>query len=50
MFSEGAHTYAFLIVFIKKLMINPRRREGAHKHAFLIVSIKKSIRNPSRRE
>ena len=29
---EGAHTHthAFLIVFIRKLMRNPRRREGAH--------------------
>ena len=26
---EGAHTHAFPIVFIRKLIGNPRRREGA---------------------
>ena len=47
---RSPHTHAFLIVFIRKLIRNPRRREGAHTHAFLIVFIKKLIRNPRRRE
>ena len=38
------------IVFIRKLIRNPRRGEGASTHAFLIVFINKLIRNSRRGE